>query len=95
MKTASPSLRRSIQTAMKRLARIAAALDSEGLEDEAKSLETTIADLHWQCEELDQLQPMAATSSEPQGVRIARLVPTTVSDPSQSRSSSLRSGSAG
>lgn len=95
MMNASPSLRRSIQTVMKRLARIAVALDSEGLEDEAKSLETTIADLHWQCEELDQLEPVAANAPETHRIRIARLVPTTMTDPSQSRSSSLRSGSAG
>jgi len=48
--TSTPT--RSIQTVMKRLAAIAGALDSNGLEDEAKSLETTIADLYWQCEEL-------------------------------------------
>lgn len=37
---------------MKRLAAIAGTLTSKGLVDEAKSLETTIADLTWQCEEL-------------------------------------------
>lgn len=95
MMTVSPSIRRSIQIVMKRLARISAALDSEGLEDEAKSLETTIADLHWQCEELDRLEPVTAHEPEPHRIRIARLVPTTMADPHQSRSSSMRSGSAG
>lgn len=47
------TLRRSIQTEIKRLAAIADTLSSEGLEDEAKSLETTIADLRWQCEEFE------------------------------------------
>ena len=37
---------------MKRLAYISGTLSSKGMEDEAKSLETTIADLGWQCEEL-------------------------------------------
>ncbi|MGH3651185.1 MAG: hypothetical protein ACRDU9_10810 [Acidimicrobiia bacterium] len=47
----------SLQTEMSRLAAIAGALNSEGLAEEAQSLETTIADLEWQCEELSQRQP--------------------------------------
>ncbi len=80
MMTVPLSLRRSIQTVMTRLAHIAVALDSEGLEDEAKSLETTIADLHWQCEELDQLEPVTADAPGPHRIRNARLVSTTPAD---------------
>jgi hypothetical protein len=52
MKVVKSTPRRSIQTVMKRLAYISGTLSSKGMEDEAKSLETTIADLGWQCEEL-------------------------------------------
>lgn len=50
------TMRHNIQTEIKRLTAIADTLSSEGLEDEAKSLETTIADLRWQCEELDEVE---------------------------------------
>jgi hypothetical protein len=36
-----------------RLGRLARALRSEGLEEQASSIATTIADLQWQCEVLD------------------------------------------
>lgn len=45
----APSLRQVVE----RLARLARSLHSEGLKEQAKSIETTIADLEWQCEELD------------------------------------------
>lgn len=60
MRIVSSTPTRSIETVMKRLAAIAGALDSKGLEDEAKSLETTIADLTWQCEELHGADRVAA-----------------------------------
>lgn len=57
---AAPTLRRRIQSVIERLTGIAENLHSEGLEDEAMSLETTIADLHWQCEEMDELETVSA-----------------------------------
>lgn len=34
-----------------RLAEVARSLRSDGLEEQAQSIETTVADLDWQCEE--------------------------------------------
>lgn len=41
-----------LQTVIQRLSSMARTLDSEGRNDAAKSLETTIADLRWQVEEI-------------------------------------------
>lgn len=45
----APTLHRVVEN----LGRLARSLHSEGLEQQASSIETTIADLQWQCEVLD------------------------------------------
>lgn len=62
MKVVRSTPRRSIQTVMKRLADISGTLSSKGMEDEAKSLETTIADLSWQCEELGERESVGSAA---------------------------------
>jgi hypothetical protein len=57
MKVVDTSYKNNLQSVMDRLGAIAGALNSEGLEDEAQSLKTTIADLEWQCEELSEREP--------------------------------------
>jgi hypothetical protein len=44
--------RSNLEAVMERLAKIARALSLEGRNDAAHSLETTVADLRWQCDEL-------------------------------------------
>lgn len=46
-----------------RLADLASSLRSEGLDEQAMSLETTIADLQWQCDELDSTE-LAAVGTD-------------------------------
>lgn len=46
----------SLDQVVQRLTRLARSLRSEGLEEQASSLETTIADLRWQCEALDSVE---------------------------------------
>jgi len=43
----------SLDQVVDRLTHLARSLHSEGLEEQASSIETTIADLQWQCEVLD------------------------------------------
>lgn len=43
----------SLDQVVDRLTLLARALHSEGLKEQASSIETTIADLQWQCEVLD------------------------------------------
>lgn len=68
MKVVKSTPRRSIQTVMKRLTTISGTLNSSGLEDEAKSLETTIADLGWQCEELGERESTGSGVPRRQGI---------------------------
>lgn len=56
MKAVLKRYARSLDLVVERLADLAGLLQSEGLEEQAKSIETTIADLQWQCEELDSEQ---------------------------------------
>jgi len=44
--------RSNLEAVMERLAKIARALSLEGRNDAAHSLETIVADLSWQCDEL-------------------------------------------
>lgn len=53
MKTETKSYQRSLRAVAERLADVAQSLHSDGLEEPAQSIETTVADLDWQCEELD------------------------------------------
>lgn len=46
----------SLDQIVERLTRLARSLQSEGLEEQASSVETTIADLQWQCEVLDSVE---------------------------------------
>lgn len=43
----------TLDQVVERLTRLARSLQSEGLDEQASSIETTIADLQWQCEVLD------------------------------------------
>lgn len=47
------SYQRSLRSVAERLADVARSLHSDGLEEQAQSIETTVADLDWQCEEFD------------------------------------------
>lgn len=47
------SYQRSLRSVADRLANVARSLRSNGLEEQAQSIETTVADLDWQCEEFD------------------------------------------
>lgn len=42
---------RSLRSVAEHLAAVAQSLHSDGLEEQAQSIETTVADLDWQCEE--------------------------------------------
>lgn len=53
MKPETKNYQRSLRSAAESLARVARSLHSEGLEEQAHSIETTVADLDWQCEEFD------------------------------------------
>lgn len=53
MKSATKNYQRSLRSVAERLAEVARSLHSDGLEDQAHSIETTVADLDWQCEEFD------------------------------------------
>ena len=44
--------RSNLEAVMERLAKMARTLSLEGRNDAAHSLETTVADLRWQCDEL-------------------------------------------
>lgn len=47
------SYQRRLRSVAERLADVARSLHSDGLEEQAHSIETTVADLDWQCEEFD------------------------------------------
>lgn len=51
MTVTNKSHRSDLQTVIQRLSSMARSLDSEGRNDAATSLETTIADLRWQIDE--------------------------------------------
>lgn len=63
MRAAIEGHARSLDAIAKRLANLARSLQSEGLEEQAKSIETTIADLEWQGEELDSNELSAAVQA--------------------------------
>ncbi|HZD22316.1 MAG TPA: hypothetical protein VE569_02790 [Acidimicrobiia bacterium] len=44
---------RTLDHEVERLMELARSLHSDGLEEQALSLETTVADLQWQCEQID------------------------------------------
>ena len=56
MRAASERYAPTLDQVVERLARLARSLHSEGLNEQANSLETTVADLQWQCEALDSSQ---------------------------------------
>lgn len=53
MRAAAERYAPTLDQVVERLGRLARSLHSEGLEEQASSIETTIADLQWQCEVLD------------------------------------------
>lgn len=53
MKPETKSYQRSLRSVAERLAEVARSLHSDGLEEQAQSIETTVADLDWQCEEFN------------------------------------------
>lgn len=53
MKPETKNYQRSLRSVAERLADVARSLYSDGLEEQAQSIETTVADLDWQCEEFD------------------------------------------
>lgn len=53
MKPETTTYQRSLRSVAERLADVARSLHSDGLEDQAQSIETTVADLDWQCEEFN------------------------------------------
>lgn len=53
MKSEVRSYRKSLRSVAERLDNVARSLRSNGLEEQAQSIETTVADLDWQCEEFD------------------------------------------
>lgn len=53
MKPETKNYQRSLRSVARRLAEVARSLHSDGLERQAYSIETTVADLDWQCEEFD------------------------------------------
>lgn len=59
MKAVAERYAPTLDQVVERLGRLARSLQSEGLEEQASSIETTIADLRWQCEVLDsdELEP--------------------------------------
>ncbi len=53
MKPETKSYQRNLRSVAERLAVVARSLHSDGLEEQAHSIETTVADLDWQCEEFN------------------------------------------
>ncbi|MFP3883585.1 MAG: hypothetical protein ACLFRT_12550 [Actinomycetota bacterium] len=62
MKPETKNYQRSLRSVAESLAQVARSLHSDGLEDQAHSIETTVADLDWQCEEFDSDLDAAARS---------------------------------
>lgn len=57
------SYQRSLRSVAERLANVARLLRSDGFEEQARSIETTVADLDWQCEEFNSEDVNAAGRS--------------------------------
>jgi hypothetical protein len=55
MRTQTKRCQHELRTVAETLDYVARLLRSEGLEQPAKSVETTIADLGWQCEQLERV----------------------------------------
>lgn len=53
LKSEAKNYQMSLRAVAQRLAEVARSLRSDGLEEQAHSIETTVADLDWQCEEFD------------------------------------------
>lgn len=53
LKSEKRSYQRNLRSVAERLADVARSLHSDGLEEQAQSIETTVAGLDWQCEEFD------------------------------------------
>ena len=62
MKSDTKSYQRSLRAVAGRLADVARSLRSDGLAEQAQSIETTVADLDWQCEEFDRDAGLAVWS---------------------------------
>ena len=62
MKPTTERYQRSLRSVAERLADVARSLHSEGLEEQAQSVETTVTDLTWQCEVLDSQELASARS---------------------------------
>lgn len=53
VKSETKNYQMNLRAVAERLAEVARSLHSDGLEEQAQSIETTVADLDWQCEEFD------------------------------------------